>query len=421
VLGRPARAAGWVIGDQALISLSNFIGMVVIARGLPPAAFGVYVLAYTALTVVNNVQSALITQPHSVIAADKGDDYRRYTTSTLVSQLALAGAVAGPLLIAGAVGVGPGGDGSLLIGLGAAVATWQSQEFVRRVLYFEGRLMAVFANDAISYGGQLILFGVLAATSALTSTSALLALALTSAAGALVGTHQLRRTFVGRPTVADVRENLGYGKWLLGGEMGAVIGMVMYPYLLAITKGPESAAALAACMLILNPLNVLWFAVGTAFPIRLARTRVARGEMAAERELWRLYRFTIPVVAGYCLAASVVAELLLGLLYGGRYAGFGWVVAVGAIFRVIAYHAHLLSVGLRARRLTRPIFEGYAIGAPFSLLAGPILTAAFGIIGALGAMIGAALIWTAVWWRAYRAGAGGSGPDVPAATPQATS
>jgi O-antigen/teichoic acid export membrane protein len=154
-------------------------------------------------------------------------------------------------------------------------------------------------------------------------------------------------------------------------------------------------------MLILNPLNVIWFAVGSVLPIRLSQARAHNGDAAARRELRSAYLGSMPVVAVYCLVASVLAGPILLLLYGDTYAAYGWVVAGAAVIRFIGYHSHLLAIGLRATHRTRPIFEGYVVAAPFSIVAGLILTSAYGIAGALVAMFASHLIWTAVWARAY--------------------
>src|SRR4029079_2838125 len=81
----------WALADQGLISLSNFATLILLARGLSRSDFGAFVLAYTALILLNGIQSALITQPHNVLGqAHLGTGYRRYTTSTAAFQVAFA-------------------------------------------------------------------------------------------------------------------------------------------------------------------------------------------------------------------------------------------------------------------------------------------------------------------------------------------
>lgn len=393
--------AGWVVGDQALISASNFFGMVIAARAMSTTEFGTYALAYSAIYALNSLQSSLITQPYSVLAAHRNlEEYRRYTTATGRMQVVMALGIGLPLTVAGLVAIGLGA-GPELLALGAALVAWQAQEFMRRVLFFEGRVRAVFGLDVVSFGGQLAAIGLLASAGGLTVSSAFVAAALTSAASALIGLWLLRSTFAADPLPGAMTENLAQGRWLLGAEIGAFICLNGYPFIIAATTGADAVAVYAAAMLILNPLNVIWFAVGNVLPIRLSRARASDGEAAARRELRRFYLASMPFVAAYCLVATILAGPLLGWLFGEDYAAFGWVVGAVSVIRFIGYHSHVLALALRAQHNTRPIFLGYAVAAPFSIVAGIVLTTRLGLAGAILAMLGSTLIWTAVWARAY--------------------
>ena len=146
----------WAVGDQALIAASNFATMILVAQALGVELFGRFTLVYSALLFANIFQVALITQPHNVLGtAREGDDYRRYTTSTLFVQfflIALEVALATGAAVTAFYNHWPALY--LLISLIPAIVGWQLQEFVRRVMYTEGRYFDVFWNDALSYGGQ---------------------------------------------------------------------------------------------------------------------------------------------------------------------------------------------------------------------------------------------------------------------------
>jgi O-antigen/teichoic acid export membrane protein len=419
-VARFLRGAGWVVGDQAFVSASNFLGMVIAARVLSTTDFGTYALAYTGIWALNGLQSSLITQPHSVLASHRDPvAYRRYTSATGLMQIALTSALGMPILAAGFVALIAGG-GPVLLSVGIALVAWQAQEFLRRVLYFEGRLAAVVALDVIGFGGQLVGILGLAMAGQLTVTSALLVAAATSAVAALLGFVLLRETLFHRPMPGAIGENIAHGRWLLGAEVGSFICMNSYPFLLAATAGSQAVAIYAAAMLILNPLNVIWFAAGNALPIQLSRSRAQRGDRAARGELRSVYAVSMPVVAAYSLAASVLAGPILSVLFGGSYSEYGWVVAAAAAIRFLGFHSHLLAIGLRAHQLTRWIFLGYVAAVPFSLIAGTVLTISLGIAGALVAMFVSNAIWTAVWARAYFGGRGEADPNAGPAGPAGT-
>src|SRR5262249_52810069 len=148
----------WGLCDQGLIAATNFLTTVILARNLSPTRFGAFVLLYGVVYSTISLQTTLVSRPHNVIGVTRhGEDYRRYTTVTAVSQLcftalfALVTSVAAMIAHRAGWWIAP-----LLIPLIPAVAAWQLQEFTRRVLYTEMRLGDAFANDLISYGGQAV-------------------------------------------------------------------------------------------------------------------------------------------------------------------------------------------------------------------------------------------------------------------------
>ncbi len=208
--------APWAVADQLLISATNFATMVLLARGLSQEAFGSFTLIYSVLLFANSLQSGLITQPHNILGiARHGEDYTCYTTSTAVSQLFFGAVAALAVLAAWAVArcaawsVAP-----LLLTLAPSIVFWQLQEFVRRILYTEGRLAAAFVNDSISYGGQALAIAALWWLDGLTAPLALGALAATSAIAAALGGWQIRGSLAGRIDPSVCAENWHFGKWL---------------------------------------------------------------------------------------------------------------------------------------------------------------------------------------------------------------
>src|SRR3972149_3483811 len=147
----------WGLGDQALISVANFLTMVLLARGLSPTGLGSFVIVYTGLLFAATLQSAMITRPHNVLgAALEGDEYARHTTATAASQVAFATAAASVALVAAtAVYLMRWGFSPLLLALAPALAAWQMQEFSRQVMYTRRRVAQALANDLISYGGPI--------------------------------------------------------------------------------------------------------------------------------------------------------------------------------------------------------------------------------------------------------------------------
>jgi O-antigen/teichoic acid export membrane protein len=404
----PARPLAWLgkgtwgLADQMLISLSNFVTMVLLARGLGLAEFGAFVLVYTVLQFANSMQGALFVQPHSVLGATRrGQDYASYTATTAVGQVLFLAAVALLVLAAAMLAQLAGwGVAPLLLALSPAVAAWQLQEFVRRVLYTEARLPAVVLNDGISYGGQALLIAVLWWRDALNGPIGLYSIAGTSTIAGIVGGWQLRRSLCGRIDVKHLVENWRYGKWLVGAEVGYWLSSQIYLYLSGILLGKAAAGTLKAAYVIFGPTRVIGFFLRTVLPTWFARTLAADGLRGMHRQLKDVYLLAAPPLALYSGLVAVFASPLLSFLYGPEYAGQALVVALYAAFAWIAFMSSIVAAALKAQRRTKYIFTTQMCALSVLPL-GWGLIEAFGTPGAVGGMIATSLVVNLMYWRAY--------------------
>jgi O-antigen/teichoic acid export membrane protein len=422
----PARAArrgakdAWAIADQALISGTNFLTMVLVARALGPSDFGTFTLVYSALLFANILQVALVTQPHNVLGTGRrAGEYPDYTASCGVAQLLLVLAEAAIALFAGLVARQAHWPAAgLILALVPSIVAWQLQEFIRRVLYTEGRYAAAFANDLISYGGQTLVIGalwlldVLASRGSitaghrwLTGESALYALAVTSAAAVGVGIWQIRGSLSRRITLAALRENWQFGKWLAGAEILTWCSSIhMYLYLAAALLGTSATGDLKAAQVLFGPTRVLAYFLDTVLPIKFAQTLSAGGEVAMHQKLRRVLARVAGPLAAYCLLVALLARPLLRLSFGAQYAGAATVLALYSGYAMLTYVQMIIAAALKAKRQTHLIFLGSVWGVVVSLAASWGLIMVFGTNGVLVAMMITAVVVTALYFFASRRG-----------------
>ena len=176
-----ASSVGAGLLDQALASGVNFLTIILVARAAGPREFGYFALVFTLLQSLGALQLALVTRPHNVLAASrKGDDYVRFTTTTVGYQFMFTALAACALLLGGVIAGAAGfGRTTLLYVAAPTLVAWQLQELGRRVLYTEGRLRGALANDALSYGAQAVAFIALYASDNLTAVRALAIVGIT--------------------------------------------------------------------------------------------------------------------------------------------------------------------------------------------------------------------------------------------------
>jgi O-antigen/teichoic acid export membrane protein len=402
----------WALSDQVMISGTNFATMVLIARafGDRQADFGTFSVIYGIYLWCNIFQGTLVSQAHNVLGATRsGDDYRRYTTSTALEQLimvALEAALTIPIAIfAYCLGWS---SWALLVALVPTIIAWQLQEFVRRVLYTEGRYLDAFLNDVISYGGQtLVIVGLYFASAhggpKFSGVAALYALAATSAAGAILGAWQIRRSLSRGFSWADLKENWHFGKWLAGGELlnwcSSIHMMVWWAALLI---GVVASADLRAAQILFGPMRVITFFLDTVLPTRFARKLHREGPAAMHRNVRSVYLILAPSVGLYCLALAIFPKPLLTLMFDAKYAASAaMILKLYSLCAFLTYMQRVVVAALSAARQTRYIFAGSVIGCVVALVMGPLMIYQFHAAGAIISMILTSLIVMILYYRAY--------------------
>ena len=402
----------WAVADQGLISASNFATMIFVARGLgDPSLFGTFTLVYSAMLFSNIIQMALITQPHNILGAGRaGENYRRYTTSTLFTQLVLAGAESIVALGAAAVMGSRGWHGTpLLVALAPAIFGWQVQEFFRRVLYTEGRYRDVFWNDAVSYGGQTLIIGAMwlhdihtpGVVHWLTGATALYVLAATSLGAAMLGWVQIRGSLTATEKwYSAFKANWQYGKWLVGSEVLSWTSSIqMYLFLAAKVLGTVATADLKSAQVLFGPTRVIAFYLDTVLPIRFARIATTEGPEAILPELRRvLARVALPLSC-FCLMVAAFSGPLLRLTFGPQYAAAKTLLMLYSAYALVTNLQMIITAALRAQRNTHLIFLGSAasvvVALPLSLLLIPRMHTAGILVAMIAGALAAAILYMA--------------------------
>jgi O-antigen/teichoic acid export membrane protein len=323
-----------------------------------------------------------------------------------------------------AIGYARGWSGfPMLVALVPAIVFWQLQEFLRRVLYTEGRYTAAFVNDVVSYGGQTLVLGAMYAAklkygSPFTGAMAFYALAGTSAVAAVLGAWQLRKSLVPRFDVRDLWENWHFGKWLAGGElMGWCSSVQMQVLWAALLLGFAASADLKAAQILFGPMRVISFFLATVLPIRFARALHQGGVTTLHAKLRQTYVGLIPVVGTYCVLLAAFPKPLLHLVYGGQYSATdaARVLSLYSISAFLSYMQMVIAAALTASRQTRYIFAGSVWGCCVALVMSPTCIRMFGALGAIVSMMVTTLVVTTLFVHAYRSyvrAAAGAGFEV---------
>ncbi len=388
----------WGLADQLLISFTNFATMILVARGLHDAGkFGIFTLVYSAMLFANILQFALVTQPHNVLGVTRhGEEYRLYTSATGFVQLLLAlslGTIA--TLVATGAQIAHIAITAQLIALVPSIVFWQLQEFIRRVMYTEGRMGGAFGNDLISYGGQTLITAILFWRGALTGALALWALAITSAIACIVGVWQIRHSLRWNLSKEAIRDNWHFGKWLLGSEiLQWCSSLQMFLYLAAIILGTAASGTLRAAQILFGPARVFSFALQTLLPIQFSRALAKDGEGPLASQIRRACVMVALLLGPYCALLALFPSFILSHVFDRSYADHPSVLSLFSMQSMMTYFLMVLTAALSARRMTRDIFLGSIVCAVVAVATSWPLIHLMGMPGVIACMMSAT---TAMW------------------------
>ena len=395
----------WAVSDQLLISATNFLMTVLLARGLTQSEFGTFVLGLSVVMFAANLQFGLVTQPHNVLgAARQGSDYARYTTSTAFSQLILLGMLFAIGLLSWVIAIAVGWAAApIVLAVIPLTASWQLQEMVRRFLYTEGRIGAAFANDLLTYGGRGVAIVSLWWFDRLSVTVALTTMTATLTVGIVLGLWQIRKHFVRQIDWSVLKENWHYGKWLAGTEIvGYWLSSQLFVYLAAGIIGVAAVGILKVVDVIFGPARVLSSVFNSMLPIYFSHTLATKGESTCHRQLKQAMFLSLPLFGTYCILVAVFSPFLLEFLFGEKYAGFGPVLALYSFCAFFGFVAGIFGTALRAKRLTRQVFTNRLYASLFAIPIGWSLIHTLGIYGAVLGMVATYASLSILFWSAYR-------------------
>jgi len=395
--GQGARAGYLAAADQGLISIANFLATLFLARSASPTELGIYGVGFTSLRLVRSIQEGLCIQPLNTFGAAQDEDaFRRYATSTSLLQILLALLSAASVSLAGWLALRLGNDvaGPTLIALGPAFLWWQLQEYVRRMLYTRGRVLAAAFNTAVANAFRLGIMIWWMRRDQLDGPTSLQAIALGALVALLPGVWQTRRYWtLGFENLRQVwAHNWDFGRWVMGGLIANWVAVEFYPVLTAGMVSFAAAGAYRALQNLVAPVQLLLRATDTFLTPRAAKTFHDQGQPALARLMRLAYVTTGVPILGLLALAVLFPNQLLKALYGETYLAFSDGILMMAIFYALMYAYWPLQTAFKAARLSRPIFVANLAAGAAMFTAGIWMISRWGVYGTIGGQALNALI-----------------------------
>ena len=262
--------------DQALVSGTNFITNVVLARALGLRGYGVFALAWMAVLFVYSLQTAFIVTPMMSVGPKQETAKRPlYYGAVLLQEVVFAFICAVAVYIAVHLSAThfPKWDvHDLGAPLAFAALTYLLQDFVRRYLFSIRRAKLALASDAISYLTQLPILILMARGSHFSAQAALWVIAGTSLAGFAAGCYWFEPIRLESGSIREVFwRHWKISRWLAPSAFMQWSSGNLFLVAAPIYYGAAAAGILRASQNIVGVAHIWFLGLDNVVPVEAAR------------------------------------------------------------------------------------------------------------------------------------------------------
>lgn len=395
-LARWGTKGGLAILDQGLISGSNFLIGILLARWLVPAQYGAFSLAFSVFLLLSYVYHSLLSEPQGVFSGSAYSQcLRGYLRALLSIQLVLT--VFGIVLLGGsaavvyAMGKADGLPGALA---GVAIASPCILFFwlLRRAYYMNlapaRAAVGAFIYCVLVTGGLFVAY-----KKALVSPfSAYLLMAIGALGTGFFLLSQVNKALPPDtekgPTAAQAwRKHWEYGRWALAVSVVTWIPYYMYYPLVSYFGGMAQAGQLRALMNLSLPMEQSYTALSILFLPYAARVCREKGISSSGPLVRRITLVFIVGALAYWAVLIPLKGLVFHVLYGGKYLEVTPLIPYVALGTTLWAAAFGPAILLRAIESPDSIFYARIVASVLSLVVGVPATKAFGLWGVVSSII----------------------------------
>jgi O-antigen/teichoic acid export membrane protein len=396
-LSRFSHSLKWVkkgslaVIDQGLISGSNFLVAILLARWLVPEQYGAFALAFEGFVLFYVVYNALILEPMSVFGPSEYQNrLQEYWGVLLWIQLGIA-IISVFLLGCCALVLHEFGSSNTLAQalLGAMVAIPCVQFFyvARGAMYVKltprPAVIASVLYSAVVLSGLMLVY-VLKLISPFAAFLSMAVGGLLAGSALLIQFKPRLKLTSGFPKMGDVvRQHWVYGRWALAGSaLITLSGSVYYP-LLGKFRGLTETGALKAVLNFSSPIGQLFVAFTLLLLPFAARRYHDQGAAGVERLIWKFTWLYSGGAAVYWFCFLIFWPSIVRFLYAGKYIEVASLVPLVALSSIARIAASVQTTALRAIQLPSLVFVAFCGSSVVGLAVGIPTVWAFGLRGAV--------------------------------------
>jgi len=395
---------GLAVVDYGLISGSNFLLGVLLARWLAPEQYGAYALAFSIFILVGSLYQAMLLEPLSVFSGTAyHDNLRGYLKTTVWIHWGISFILC---LMLGAVAVAARVWWHSLVSAVAFAGMTITTPLIlihglgRRCFYLKlspgpAAFGSVFYCVLVTSGVFIVYWA-----GWLSAFTAFMVMGLASLVSGVVMVFQLLAKLDPATSELHLRDVWGkhweYGKWALGACVVSWIPNYVYIPLVSSFSGMAAAGELRALMNFSSPLLQTFAALSMLFLPYAARLQGTEGRRGASVLCRRLAFLFVGAGVLYWSILIPLRQPLFQLVYRGKYMQSSYLVPFFALETTLWCAALAPAILLRAMESPRSLFFANAAASVIALAIGIPATRHYGLPGVVWSMILANFLYMVV-------------------------
>lgn len=388
---------------QGFRSSTTFFTGLLVARFCSIAEYGLFVVAFTTVILMANIQETLIGIPYYVFRPRRTGRFSHiYQLSVAIWQALLAVASACIMAGIGYFALVRGYEfGRLLIFTSPVVAAVMIRDFLRQSCFARLKPAQVLWIDipiAFLQIGFIVLF---AFAGRLNSENALWIIGITALIICLMPFFLMLRdrdALTLRYFLRTGYRHITFGRWTILSRITYWCALGSYPFVITIIAGPEETAIFGACQGIPLLFNPVLLALNNFMLPKFSHNISNIGLVSLFHSIKKM---TVIITGGMILFTIIIVMFgkdILSLIYGQKYLAYTLPLIILSIAVLISEFSMCLDVGFVA--LKRPWFGVivYGLAALIALPVGILACIRHGANGAaVGYLIGAVIVTTTRW------------------------
>lgn len=374
--------------DQGFCSVTNFLTGVLLARACSKEEYGLYVLSFTLLVVVMDIQVSLSGTPFTVLSPYlKNRDRQFYFGSTLIQHLVVSVLAAIGFVIAAivlSVTDRIHDFVNVLLTLAVACVFVLLRDFMRFVLLSQLRvwtslLIGLIANVAT---GGLLFWAYFGAK--LTVPIGYLIMAGCSGLTALLILLKERKqiSFSTKSFHEHLRNNWTFGKWLVAHAIVDFVAIRFYPWALMLFKDSSAVAAYGICVIFAGVINPLLMGLNRFLGPQAAYIACNKTSRV-HSEIYYWMALIVAPLFMFLILAFLFGERAIVAIYGSKFAGLGYMFSIYLLSHVIAAEGVVIGAGTNALKRPDISFKAQIVGLTTTITVGLFLAYRWGTLGAV--------------------------------------